>query len=307
MATLRRALSRYSPAKRAYHSLRSVARSTACHLSPEAFVRIRHRLAWGRWPNLQEPRTFDEKLLWLNLYWRTPLKARCGDKFELRGYVEDNGLGHLLPRLYGVYLSTSEIQVDKLPQEFALKCTHGCKCNLFCRNKTAIDWIAARRMLDASLARDYSMKLGELHYRDMTPRIICEELLSDDRGGELPADFKLFCFNGVARCVMVAESREENGTARLAFYDREWRRRLPYCIAPLDAQRDIGRPGGYEEMIAAAETLSAPFPFVRVDFYSINGRARLGEMTLTPGACVSANYMTEMAQRELGDLIVLPS
>jgi hypothetical protein len=74
----------------------------------------------------------------------------------------------------------------------------------------------------------------------------------------------------------------------------------------LAATEDTPKPPGYEEMLDCAQTLSRQFPFVRMDFYSINGRARLGEMTFTPGACVSADYMTELAQQELGRLIELP-
>jgi hypothetical protein len=74
----------------------------------------------------------------------------------------------------------------------------------------------------------------------------------------------------------------------------------------LEAADDIPMPAGYEEMVECAEALSRPFPFVRMDFYSIMGRARLGEMTFTPGACVSADYMTVRAQQELGWRIELP-
>ena len=105
---------------------------------------------------------------------------------------------------------------------------------------------------------------------------------------------------------MVATARDPNGIARLAFYDLEWRQKLPYCLPELAADQEIPKPSAYEEILDCAQKLSRPLPFVRMDFYSINGRAKLGEMTFTPGACVSADYMTALAQQELGRLIKLP-
>jgi len=303
---IRTTLARCAPLKAAYYGLYSGSMSVLCHLSPIFLNRFRHRLAWGRWPNLEQPTTFDEKLQWLNLFWQHPLKARCGDKFALRGFVEENQLNHLLPELFGVYHSSEEICLDNLPDRFVLKCSHGCKCNVFCPEKRRLDWQQTKTNLDSWMNRDFSMPAGELHYGRMTPCIICEEFLQNSTENTLPLDYKVFCFGGRAYCTMVATAREANGTAKLAFYDLEWKRKLPYCIPELAAADDIQRPAAYEEIVNCAQTLSRPFPFVRMDFYSIRGRARLGEMTFTPGACVSADYMTECAQQELGRLIELP-
>lgn len=295
-----------APAKAAYHKTRSGIMSAACQISPRLLTRFRHRLAWGRWPDLDTPITFDEKLQWLNLYWQHPLKSQCGDKFAVRGFVEEHRLAHLLPRIFGVYSSTEEIDLVTLPERFVLKCSHGCKCNVFCTDKRRLDWTSAKANLDSWMRRDYSRHAGEIHYRKMTPRIICEEFLEDDTGHDLPTDYKVFCFRGTAFCTMVATARDPNGIAKLAFYDLEWRQRLPYCLPELAADHEVQKPAAYQEIVDSAQKLSPSFPFVRMDFYSINGRAKLGEMTFTPGACVSADYMTAAAQQELGRLIQLP-
>lgn len=275
-------------------------------VSPAALNRLRFRLAWGRWPDLRTPTTFDEKLQWLNLFWQDPLKIRCGDKFGLRGMVEQQGLGHLLTQLYGVYASTGEIGLESLPDRFVLKCSHGCKCNVFCADSRHFDWAAAKAQLDGWMRTDFSRLFGELHYSGMTRRILCEEFLGDGPGFLLPTDYKVFCSGGRPFCSMVATARNPNGIARLAFYDLDWKLLPNYCLAGLSADDEIPRPASYDEMIRAAEVLSRPFPFVRVDFYDVGGRARLGELTFTPGACVSANYLTETAQMELGRLVELP-
>jgi hypothetical protein len=304
MTAIRKALAKCAPLKSAYHGLRSGAMSAACHVSPELLTRLRYRATWGRWPNFENPITFDEKLLWLNFHWRHPLKTECGDKYTLRGHVERLGLGHLLPRVYGVYETAEAIDFGELPQRFVLKCTHGCHCNVFCRNKTELDVQRTRRDLTRWLATDYSTLMGELHYAGMTPRILCEEFL-DDGTGESPTDYKLYCSRGHLHCTLVCSGRTPNGRADEDYFDRGWNF-LPYNQESLAARRRIARPAAYEEMISAAERLSAPFPFVRVDFYCIQGRAVLGEMTFTPSACIDWS-VTELGTRALGDFIELPS
>ena len=306
MESIRKTLANCALLKAAYHRLHSGVMNAVCHVSPDLLTRVRFRFVWGRWPDRERPTTFDEKLQWLNLFWQHPLKARCGDKYSMRGFVEEHQLGHLLTQLFGVYSSTNEILLDALPNQFVLKCSHGCKCNVFCADKRSLDWTMAKANLDNWMRTDFSRKLGEIHYRSMKPRIICEEFLWDGSAQELPTDYKVFCFFGRAYCTMVATARDPNGIAKLAFYDLGWKKKLPYCLPELAADQDIPKPPAYEEMLDCAEKLSQPFPFVRMDFYSINGSARLGEMTFTPGACVSANYMTTLAQQELGRLLELP-
>jgi len=250
-----------------------------------------------------QARTFDDKLLWLMLYWQEPLKSRCADKLAVRSYVEERGLGRLLPELLGVYGSASEIDLDRLPSQFVLKCTHGSRFNLFCRDKSTFDKGRARKTLDAWLKQDLSKIGAELHYASIRPRIICEALL-EDRPSEALDDYKVCCFAGKPHCTMVCTGRS---TSRLKFdfYDLPWKAKLPYVRREVSSGRDIPKPAAYEEMVAAAEVLSKPFPFVRVDFYSVNGRAVFGEMTFTPNGCIDLD-LTDEAQTAMGDLIILP-
>jgi hypothetical protein len=272
-------------------------------LSPIWLVKVHYFRAWGRWPDLDTPRTFDEKLLWLMLNWHHPLKARCADKFTLRSYVEEHHLGRLLPRLINVYETSSEVDFDALPEQFALKCTHGCGFNIICNHKASLDRARTRRRLEKWMKTDISRRGAELHYAQMQPRIVVEEFLSDESGG-VPSDYKVFCFDGKAHCTMACTERG-TGKPKFDFYDREWKTKLPYSKSSLTATRSIPRPAAYEVMLDAAEALSKPFPFVRMDFYSVGGRAVIGEMTFTPNACIDTGY-TKEGQDVLGSLIRLP-
>jgi len=301
---LRKTASRIPILKACYHGVARAMTGGLYAISPVLLARLRYLSKWHRLPDLAEPRLFDEKLLWLMLYWHHPLKTQCADKYLVRSYVKEHGLEDVLPRLYGVFQDSSEIDLARLPERFILKCTHGCKCNVYCRDKKSFDATAATRSLDSWLEADFSKVFGEVHYSPIKPRIICEEFL-EDGGGELPADYKVYCFHGKAHCTLVCSGRTMNGTANYDFYDREWQRKLPYARSSLAVDRRIKKPAAYEEMIEAAEQLSQPFPFVRADFYSIKGRAVFGELTFTPCGCIDKDY-TEIAERVLGSLIKLP-
>lgn len=304
MANWRQILGHCGPLKAVYHGARAGAFRALLAISTALLARARYRLAWGRWPDFRNPTTFDEKLLWLNLYWRHPLKTECGDKYTMRQYVEQHGLGHLLPKLHAVYGAVDEIDFDALPFPCVLKCSHGCKCNVFCRSRETLDVKAARRDLRRWMRTDFSRILGELHYGAMQPRILCEEFL-DDGTGQLPLDYKVYCFGGKPYCVLCCTEREPNGKATFRFFDLEWKPLSLYRVESA-AVRKIPRPITLPDMLAAAATLAAPFPFVRVDFYSIGDRPVLGELTFTPDGCIDRD-LTDEAQQTLGSLLMLPA
>ena len=108
-------------------------------LSPLLFMRYRYLTEAHKWFDHKNPRTLDEKLLWLNIYWRHPLKTRCADKYAVRSDIEEQGMGHLLNKLLGVYTNSHEIDFSTLPDRFVLKCTHGCGFNVFCRDKNNLN------------------------------------------------------------------------------------------------------------------------------------------------------------------------
>jgi hypothetical protein len=291
--------------KNGYKETRARFGALLYRISPVLFARYRFRVIKGGSLNLKYPKSFDEKLMWLMLYWQHPLKSQCADKYAMREYVRGHGLEHMLPELLGVYENSDEINFDALPERFCLKCTHGCGFNIICRNKNEMDVGEAKNNLDAWLKKDFSKVYGEIHYAPIKPRIVCEAYLGG-RNGNLPDDYKVFCFHGKAYFTMVCTERKLNGYgAKYDYYDREWEHKLPYGKSGTDTGRMLPIPEAYDEMIKAAEILSKPFPFVRMDFYCIDGKAIIGEMTFTPAGCIDPGY-TDAAQRSMGELIQLP-
>ncbi len=273
-------------------------------LSPSLLVRYSFLKQRKKLPNLKNPKSFDEKLVWLILYWRHPLKTQCADKFGMRNYVEKNGMAHILPPIVGVYNSTNEIDVSSLPDRFVLKCTHGCGFNIICKNKRELDWPKAKNKLDSWMKEDISKYYGEIHYTQIKPRIICENFL-EDSSGDRPTDYKVFCFNGKAFTIMVCTQRSSSPRAKYDWYDLEWSSKVRYSSPIGSSNSFIPKPAALEEIIRAAEILSRPFPFVRMDFYSINGKAIIGEMTFTPNGGVDV-FLTDRAQELFGQMVQLP-
>ena len=274
-------------------------------ISPVILMKYRYLIYKGALPNLKAPKTFDEKLIWLNFYWQHPLKTICGDKYEMRDYVERHGLSQILTPLLGVYESPDEINFEHLPQRFVLKCSHGCGYNIICTDRKNLDIEGSKRKLRKWLSEDFSRFYGEMHYSGMKRKII-SEVFFFYLSSVLPIDYKIYCFNGKVHCTMICAGRAINTRAKYyIFYDLEWKNKLPYNKQSMQEHIDFPAPKPYGEMIKVAERLSVPFPFVRMDFYSIRGKAILGEMTFTPDGCIDPN-LTEIAQRVMGDLILLP-
>ncbi len=273
-------------------------------VAPRLVSKIQYKSTFKRKLNLDAPVYFNEKLMWLkfNKYKDDPLVSQCADKYAVRAYVEQCGLSHILNELYGVWDRAEEIDWDALPEKFAVKCNHGCGFNLICRDKSGFDTVAASKKLNKWLKTDSWREYAELHYRHIRPRIICEKFLSG-KNGELPVDYKLYCFNG--RVLYVGnfiERNMEEGTLLRGYFDLDWNP-SPVFRYEMDASK-FSRPVNLDKMIEYAEILSKPFPFVRVDFYEVDGSIVFGELTFTPTGCLGAYYADD-AYLTLGNALKL--
>lgn len=255
----------------------------------------------GKKLNLKDPKDFNEKLQWLNLYWQHPLLTKCADKFEVREYVKNCGCGDSLNELYGVYEDAARLEWNRFPEKFVLKCTHGCGFNIICDGKEKPDIQRETAKLRKWLKVDYSLHAGEFHYSKIKPRIICERYLETD-SGFLPDDYKIYCFNGTAKVILVCTDRTTG--VKFAYMDPEWNR-MDLGREKYNTEKIPARPNSMDIMIKYAEILSKPFPFVRVDFYEYRGKPVFGEMTFTPGKGAAVCYREE-GLKKLGDMLELP-
>lgn len=230
-------------------------------------------------PDLKNPKTYNEKLQWLKLHWHEPLAEQCADKVEVRRYVAQQGYEKLLIPVLGVFSSVKEIREASLPEQFVLKGTHGSGMVCLCRDKAKFDMKDALAKCNRWLKLNYSHFSGEWVYKHLKHRIIAEQMLQTPDGAP-PCDYKIYCFHGTPKCVMVASGRMEKNLC-MDFFTPEWEH-LPVKRHNPNSDVPPERPGKLDEMLKIASDLSKPFPHARVDLYCIEDDIYFGEITFFP-------------------------
>lgn len=273
---------------------------TLANISPELVCRYTYGTRFRRKLRLGKPENFNEKILWLKLheYNPSPLVVKCVDKHRVREYVASFNLEETLNELYGVYDRAGQIEWNDLPEKFVLKTTHGSGGNIICTSKSELNIRESAKKLDDWLGKDYGKLSAETYYSKVEPRIICEKYL-EDGSGLLPVDYKIYCFNGEPRLILVISDRDTD--IKLDFLSLDWER-LDLVKQQFRSIEIPEKPENFVEFIDCARKLSKPFPFVRVDLYNVNNRPIFGELTFTPAAGV-ATYYTDYGLKYLGDML----
>ena len=253
--------------------------------------------------NLDNPQTFNEKIQWMKLYDSTPIKTRLADKYLVRDWVKEKiGEEYLVP-LLGVYDRFEDIDFDKLPNKFVIKCNHGSGFNIIVKDKTQLDMVEVKSKLAKWMVENFAFHAGcELHYKNIQPKIIIEEYMENNSGDLY--DYKFWCFDGKVEYIQFLSERNLGGL-KMAFYDREWNKQNFVYSHPLDS-KDMPRPENLDKMISLAEKLSKGFNHVRVDFYKLDdGRIVFGEMTFTSASGI-CKWNHEQINQFFGRKITLP-
>jgi hypothetical protein len=246
------------------------------------YGKSRYREQYGREFNLEKPETFSEKLQWLKIYDRNPIYNLVCDKYAVRSYVADRIGEQYLTNLYGVYQSSREINWEALPNQFVLKANHGSNWNIFCKNKRKLNIELASREVDDWMTRNFYYHGREWIYKDISPKIICEEYLEGEKETGL-ADYKFYCFNERIEFIQVDVNRHTNH--KRAIFDIDWNL-LPFNIIYKLPDIEIPRPPQLEEMIEITNAFVKGFPFIRVDLYLVHDRIYFGELTI----CTAAGF-----------------
>ena len=224
--------------------------------------------------NLDNPQTFNEKLQWLKLNYHKPSFSLMVDKAEVKKYVSDIiGEEHIIPT-YAVYNSVDEIDFDKLPEQFVLKCTHDSDDLVICKDKSQLNREKVRKQLKKGLKFDYFYMGREWVYKNVKHRIIAEKYMTDL--GEELKDYKIFNFDGEPRIIEVDYNRFKNHKRHL--YTTEWNKLDVTFVYPGD-DTIIEKPKQLDQMLGYARKLSKGHPFIRTDFYIIDDNIYFGELT----------------------------
>jgi hypothetical protein len=270
-------------------------------LSDKQFLEFLYNVIFHKKLNLNAPVTYNEKLQWLKLYDRNPMYAKLVDKYDVRKYVAEKiGEQYLIP-LLGVWDRFEDIDFEKLPDQFVLKCTHDSGGLYICRDKSKLNIEEVKKKINRSLKRNYYYHSREWPYKSIKPRIICEKYMVDESMTDLK-DYKFFCFDGVPRALYVASNRSVE--TRFDFYDMDFNY-LPVQQYYKNSGKQFTKPRGFDEMVNLAKILSEGFPHVRVDFYDVNGKVYVGEMTFYHFGGFK-KFEPESFDEWLGSWLILP-
>ncbi len=278
-----------------------------CGFYPSFDANRMYKRCFGRKANLQNPSNLIEKNIWMELYADTSMWTYCEDKYLMREYVREKGFEQYLPLLYGKWDKAEDIDFTILPDKFVMKTNHGCGDVLVCTDKHKIDERIVKRNFKRVLSIPYGYNNASLHYTKIKPCVIAEELLCNDYSSisSTMVDFKVWCINGKAKSVWIGYNRHSD-FLYMDFYDLQWNR-MPDKLVASDHYRFnetvvFPKPNCLDEMIKIAEGLADKFPQVRVDFYIVDSKPVIGEMSFFTGY----GYFTEEYYEELGKDIQLP-
>lgn len=266
------------------------------------YLKIVYRIFTRKKLDLDNPKTFNEKLQWLKIYDRKDLYSRCADKYEMREFVKECvGEEYLVP-IIGVYDKINEIDFSELPDKFVIKTTHDSGTAVICSNKDYFNVEKCIKRIEWSLKRKYYYLWREWPYKNIKPRIIIEEKLGNDV--ETPSDYKILCFNGKAQILEYHVDRYKEH--KQFFYDRDCKllsfNNVGYSNknAPvLELNNNI------KKMFEIADVISKYFIHIRVDFYCVESKIYIGELTFYDGAGIIP--FTNNGDEYLGDLLSLES
>ena len=267
-----------------------------CHLPKRiAHSRIYYR-THKKWPNLIQTDTYDEYIHWLMVNVYNEAYNKYVDKAEVRNYVKECGFKDLLIPVFGIYKKVEDINYNELPNEFVLMANNGSGSDYYviCTNKLKMDIKKVNKKLNAALTSHFWKYLCEYQYKNISPKILCMEYLKSPNSDRL-TDYKVVCVNGKATRILVCTGRNEGRD----YYSTDWQY-LDHVLPQYRSREVIERPRCLEQMLQAAEKLSAPFPLARIDFYEVMGKLYFGEITLTPSAGCH-KYLNEKGQLEWRD------
>ena len=243
------------------------------------FLKVQYKHFMGERLNLKNPKKFTEKLQWLKLYDRNPAYTNMADKCEVKKYVAEKiGNEYVIP-LYGVWDRFDDIDFEKLPNQFILKCTHDSGGFVICEDKSKFAIKKAKEKLEETFTKNYFWQNREFVYRDIKPRIIAEQYIPS-LGKKNSVEYKITVINGEVKVITVC-----GGIPHAAFelrsndnFSKDWKRQEWYAFyKPLGGE--IQRPKEMDLMIELSEKLAKGIPQVRVDWYIVDGHVFFGEMT----------------------------
>ena len=285
-----------------FYKLRRKGQVFASKVLPDELIcKIYSKVILKKKVNLKKPETFNEKIQWMKLYYypNNELVINGSDKFKVREYLKIKGLENILVPLIADWKRVDDIEWDKLPQKFVIKCNHGCAYNILCNDKSKINISKTTEQINKWMKEDFGAFNIERHYSKIIPHITCEKYL-----GESIVDYKFFCFNGEPTYLYISSDLVHDRQAKIGFFNMDGTK----MQLVRDDYEDINIekfPEYFNRMKNDAKILAKDFPFVRVDFFVTKDRYYFAELTFTPSGGMMP-FNPEHYDLDWGKLIELP-
>lgn len=269
-------------------------------VSDRKYAELRYRIEQDRSLNLENPQRFTEKIQWIKLYERTELRKKVADRLRARDYVSKKiGEEHLVP-LIESFKELTPVIWKSLPEQFVLKANHGCGMIQIIRNKTEMQYDWVKNKSESWRQTEYFYVGREWVYKDLPRTLLVEKLLTDEHGN-IPSDYKFFCFHGRVEIIQIDFDRF--GEQKRNLYDRSFQKIDGRRLFP-NYPGTIAKPMMLDSAIQLAEILSEDFNFLRVDLYLIENQVLFGELTNYPGNGF-VEFQPESMERWAGSLLRL--
>ncbi len=267
------------------------------------FLQIYYFARFKKFINFKNPKTYNEKINWLKLNDRKKIYTSLVDKYDVKEKVAKViGNEYIIPTL-GVWNSFDEIDFDKLPDKFVLKCTHDSEGVYIVKDKNKLNVKEARQKINEAMKYNFYYIGREWPYKNIKPRIIAEKYMEDHVDGEL-RDYKFFCFDGKAKLMFIATDRNI-GETKFDYYDLDFNH-LDIVQHYTNSDKEIRKPKNFDKMIQLSEKITQYFKLkhARIDFYEVDGELYFGEITFYHFSGLQPFKPKEWDEK-IGNLLVL--
>ncbi len=269
-------------------------------LPDKMYLKWKFKLIMGYKLDLDNPQTFNEKLQWLKLYDRNPEYTKMVDKYEVREYIKEKLGGEYLIPLLGVYDNFDDIDFSNLPNQFVIKCNHDSGGLVISKDKGNLNIEETRKKINRSLKKNYYYAGREWPYKNVKPRIIIEKYMEESNKSDLK-DYKLFCFNGIPKIVLVCSERFSSSNMCETWFDMNWKL-IDMTESGHRVDSTISKPKQFKKMVELSKKLSKNIPFIRVDWYEIGDKLYFGELTFYPASGFE-KFEPKEWNKKIGDML----
>lgn len=269
------------------------------------FKQIMYYKHFGKFADFKNPKTFNEKTMWISIYYHNPLYTKCADKIRVREYLVEK-LGEqeakkLICEQYGTWDNPEDIDFQRLPDSFVLKSNHASGQVILCKDKAQLDIEKVKKKMSEWLSYSYYNDRGEWQYKHIKPQILAERLLESDI-----VDYRIFCFEGEPTYIKTTKHNPETkGGYDCALYYPDWTP-TDFKMAQAYGSMNVPKPEKLDYMLEVARKLSKDFHFVRVDLYSVENNIYFAELTFTPNSGCEKFESQEVDER-FGKLFSIPN